>query len=99
ALCSRRRRPEGERYLTVSVPYMPAGRWPGTSQKKVYVPGFSVSETVAVPLLMILLDPSTGPGPLEPCSPASKAMLCETPEVFGISTVTAPGLAEALAAA
>ncbi|MCW3067605.1 MAG: hypothetical protein JWL67_230 [Solirubrobacterales bacterium] len=25
----------GDAYLTVSVPYMPAGRWPGTSQKNV----------------------------------------------------------------
>src|SRR5689334_17605266 len=27
-------------YLTVSVPFIPACSWPGTEQKKVYLPGF-----------------------------------------------------------
>ena len=38
------------RYLTVSVPYMPAARWPGTSQKNVYLPGLRLSLTDVVAL-------------------------------------------------
>ena len=39
---------------------------------------------------------STGPLPLAPCSPASMAMLCVTPDMLGISIVTAPGAGRGL---
>jgi len=35
--------------LTVSVPFMPPAAWPGTVQRNVYVPGFSVAVTDLVP--------------------------------------------------
>ena len=35
--------------MTVSVPFMPAAAWPGTVQRNLYVPGFSVAVTDLVP--------------------------------------------------
>jgi hypothetical protein len=37
------------RYLTVSVPSIPAWRWPGTEQKYVYLPRFSAALKTLVP--------------------------------------------------
>ena len=52
--------------------------------------------TVAVPLVVNALAPIVAPLAVAPFSPDSTAMLCETPDVLGISIVTGPAVAEAL---
>ena len=52
--------------------------------------------TVAVPLRDELAGADPAPLAVAPPSPDSIAMLCETPDMFGISSVTGPAVAVAL---
>ena len=62
-------------YLTVSLPSMPPSRWPGTEQKKVYVPGLRSTVTFEAPPLE-----TTGPFSSTPLP--SMAMLCWVDAAF-----------------
>ena len=74
--------------LTVSVPCIPAARWPGTLQKKVYVPGLRSTVSDFVAPWNVGVAPTTGP--LVPCS---IVMLCISGDMFANLTVTLPAVA------
>jgi 3-phenylpropionate/trans-cinnamate dioxygenase ferredoxin reductase component len=74
--------------LTVSVPTIPAARWPGTVQKNVYLPGFSVTVSFLLPPWKVGVAPTSGP--LVPCW---SVRLWATDEEFVKSIVTFPALA------
>src|SRR3954447_1465158 len=70
-------------HFTVSVPSLPAWRWPGTVQKNWYLPAFTSTLTFETPPSL-----TTGPASLTPAP--SIAMLCAVEDLFGESTSSAP---------
>jgi hypothetical protein len=82
------RRAKNADQLTVSVPCIPAIRWPGTLQKNVYVPGFSVTDRVLLPPWNVGVAPTT-----EPFVPCWIVRLWPMDEEFVKSIVTLPALA------
>src|SRR5438445_589106 len=75
------------RYWTVSVPSIPAWRWPGTEQKNLYVPGLSVTDSVFAPPVKVGVAPSFEP------EEDSIVRLCSIGESFVYAIDTLPALA------
>ena len=78
------------RRLTVSVPSMPASRWPGTVQKKVYLPGLRSTVAESVPSAISSVSPTS--------SPLESSIATSWVSAWGLlkSIVTLPALAVAL---